>query len=68
MIVNGGFDTWIEIATHTYDYCKDVRTRAARWEPRVILSESHVKRLAVLSLWIHCRVVYGGEENVDSLD
>ena len=49
-----------------------LKGRANRWTPQVVLTESNIKKLATLSLWINCHIILGDRDNqannVDSLD
>ena len=68
MLKKGGYRSWREIAMQTESSWTTLQARCSRWTPSINISIPSVKRLAALSLWIHCRIILGDENNVDSLD
>ena len=66
MIVQGGFSLWQAIAVQTPKLWNSLLQRAHSWHPRkLFITKMSKQRLIALSRWIHCRIVYGSDENIN---
>ena len=68
LIIQGGYDLWLQIARQTKSSWTILQARCIRWNPAIMISLPSVDRLTALSLWVHCRIILGTETNIDSLD
>ena len=69
MIVQGGFNSWQAwqaIAGQMPELWNSLLQMAHARHPRkLFITEMSKQRLIALSCWIHCRIVYGSDENLN---